>query len=236
MATTRTESIPLEGGEMSAHLSIPDPGTGPGILLIHEIGGVNGYIKEVADRLAGLGYVAMAPDVLWRVQPEFSVETFNQETLGQAMGVVGQLDGEQALADLGAALEHLRELPEVVGGVGVLGFCFGGTYAYLVAAEYEPDVAVSYYGSGVAGSIDRAEEIECPTLFHFGGQDPYLPADQVQTIRDAVVGMPHVEILVQPEGGHAFDNHASEMFHQPEAAAAAWTRTAAFLNEHLPSG
>ena len=121
----------------------------------------------------------------------------------------------------------------LVGGVGVLGFCFGGTYAYLVAAEYEPDVAISYYGSGVAGAIDRAEDIECPTLFHFGGQDPYLPVDQIETIRDAVVGMSHIEILVQPEGGHAFDNHASEMFHQPEAAAAAWTRTAAFLHEHL---
>lgn len=235
MATTRTETISLDGGEMTAHLAVPDPGTGPGVLLIQEIGGVNGYIREVADRLAGLGYVALAPDVFWRVQPDFTVENFTDEGLSRAMEIAGQVDPGQTLADLGAALEHLRELPEVVGGVGVLGFCFGGTFAFLVAAEYEPDVAVSYYGSGVAASIDRAEEIECPLLFHFGGDDPFLPNDDVECIRDAVLGMPHIEILVQPDGGHAFDNHASERYHVPSAAKAAWTRTSAFLREHLPT-
>lgn len=234
MPTTRTETVTLHDGEMSAHLAVPDAGTGPGVLLIQEIGGVNGYIKDVAERLADLGYVVLAPDVFWRVQPGFAVEVFNETTLGQAMGVVGRLDGEKVLADLGEALEALRELPEVIGGVGVVGFCFGGTYAFLMAAEYEPDVVVSYYGSGVAGAIDRADEIQCPVLFHFGGQDPYLPVADIEAIRAATSGLPHVDVLVQPDAGHAFDNHASEMFHDPVAAASAWTRTTAFLAEHLP--
>lgn len=233
MPTTRTETITLHDGEMGAHLAVPDAGTGPGILLIQEIGGVNAYIRDVAERLADLGYVVMAPDVFWRVQPGFAVDVFNETTLGQAMGVVGQVDGAVALADLGEALEALRELPEVLGPVGVVGFCFGGTYAYLLAAEYEPDAVVSYYGSGVAGEIGRVDQVECPLLFHFGGQDPYLPSDDVEAIRAAVAQRTDIEVLVQPDAGHAFDNHASEMFHDPDAAAAAWTRTVAFLAEHL---
>ncbi len=234
MPTTRTETITLHDGEMSAHLAVPDAGTGPGVLLIQEIGGVNGYVTDVATRLADLGYVTLAPDVFWRVQPGFTVDTFNETTLGQAMGVVSQLDGAAALADLGEALEALRELPEVIGGVGVVGFCFGGTYAFLMAAEYEPDCVVSYYGSGVASSIDRAADVECPMLMHFGGNDPYLPASDIEAIRSATTSMANIEIQVQADAGHAFDNHRSEMFHDADAASSAWTRTAAFLAEHLP--
>lgn len=234
MPTTRSESIPVHDGEMPAHLAVPDAGTGPGILLIQEIGGVNHYIKEVADRLAALGYVTLAPSVYFRIQPGFAIETFTEASLGEAMKVAGQYDAEQGLADLGAALEHLRELPEVIGGVGVVGFCFGGTQAFLMAAEYEPDAVVAYYGSGIAGAVDRATDIECPLLMHFGGEDPYLPVADIEKITEATSSMSNIEILVQPGAGHAFDNHASEMFHQPEAAAAAWTRTVAFLAEHVP--
>ncbi|MBK5223369.1 MAG: dienelactone hydrolase family protein [Acidimicrobiia bacterium] len=220
---------------MGAHLAVPDAGTGPGVLLLQEIGGVNGYIRDVAERLADLGYVTLAPDVFWRVQPGFAVERFTEETMGQAAAIVGQFDGEAGLADLGQALEHLRELPEVVGGVGVVGFCFGGTYTFLMAAEYEPDVAVAYYGSGIAGAIDRASDVECPLLVHFGGNDPFLPAADIEAITAATTSMSNIEILVQPDAGHAFDNHASEMFHDPAAAATAWTRTVAFLSMHLPN-
>lgn len=235
MVSTRTEHITArDGDQFDGHVALPASGSGPGILLIQEIGGVNGYIRAVAERLAELGYVVMAPDAFWRVQPSFTVEAFTDANLAACMEVAGQFDQDQGLADFGSALEHLRELPEVIGGVGVLGFCFGGTQAFLMAAEYDLDVAVSYYGSGVAASIDRAEDISCPLLFHFGGDDPFLPADDIETIRSATASMPNVEMLVQPDAGHAFDNHLSENFWNPDAAAQAWTRTAAFLAEHLP--
>jgi carboxymethylenebutenolidase len=236
MASTRTEQITARDGErFDGHVALPSSGSGPGILLIQEIGGVNSYIRAVAERLAELGYVVLAPDAFWRVEPNFTVEAFTETNLADCMKIAGQFDQEQGLADFGAALEHLRELPEVVGGVGAIGFCFGGTQAFLMAAEYDLDVAVSYYGSGVAASIDRAADVECPLLFHFGGSDPYLPADQVDAIRSATEAMPNIEILVQPDAGHAFDNHISENFWDPDAAAAAWTRTVAFLAEHLPA-
>ena len=235
MASTRTERITARDGEQfDGHVALPDSGTGPGMLLIQEIGGVNGYIRAVADRLADLGYVVLAPDAFFRVQPNFSVESFSEANMAEAMRVAGQFDPVQGLADFGSALEHLRELPEVNDGVGVLGFCFGGTVAFLMAAEYELDVAVSYYGSGVAESIDRARDIECPLLMHFGGQDPFLPMSDIDTIRSATSSQSNIEVLVQPDAGHAFDNHLSENFWDPEAAKQAWTRTAAFLAAHLP--
>ncbi|MFA5565134.1 MAG: dienelactone hydrolase family protein [Acidimicrobiia bacterium] len=233
MTTTREETIIVEGGEMKAHLAVPTSGTGPGVLLIQEIGGVNGYMEEVAGRLANLGYVALAPDVFWRVQPGFVVQEFSDETFPKAIEVSSQVDPALAVADLGMALEHLRELPETTGGVGVLGFCFGGTMAYLVGAEYEPDIVVSYYGSGVAGAIDRAADIVCPMLMHFGGKDPFLPMADIETIESGTSGMENVQIVVQPNAGHAFDNHASPVYYDQGAAQAAWEITAAFLSENL---
>ena len=235
MVSSRTERITArDGQEFDGHVALPDSGSGPGILLIQEVGGVNGYIRAVADRLADLGYVVLAPDAFWRVQPNFTVEAFTEANLGECMAVAGQFDQEQGLSDFGSALEHLRELPEVLGEVGVVGFCFGGTQAFLMAAEFDLDAAVSYYGSGVAASIDRAGDIECPLLFHFGGSDPFLPAEDIETIKDATSAMSNIEMLVQPDAGHAFDNHLSENFWDADAAAQAWTRTVGFLSEHLP--
>jgi len=236
MSWTRTERITArDGGTFSGHVALPASGMGPGLLLIQEIGGVNGYLEAVADRLADAGYVVLAPDAFWRVQPDFRVEVFTETTLRQCMGVAGQFDQEQGLADFGSALEHLRELPEVDGGVGVIGFCFGGTQAFLMAAEYDLDVAVSYYGSGVAGALDRVGDIECPLLFHFGGADPFIGPEALEAIKAATASMANIEMLVQPDAGHAFDNHASDRYWDPDAATAAWTRTIGFLAEHLPT-
>ena len=125
---------------------------------------------------------------------------------------------------------------EVTGGVGVLGFCLGGTLAYLVAAAASPDAAVSYYGSGVPGALDQADDITCPLLVHFGGDDPYIPREQIEAAREALASRPGVSFVVHEGAGHAFDNSLAPMFHQPEAAGAAWQHTADFLAEALPVG
>jgi carboxymethylenebutenolidase len=115
-----------------------------------------------------------------------------------------------------------------------MGFCLGGTLAWFVAAAGDPDVAVSYYGSGVAGGLDQAGTVTCPVIFHFGDSDPYLPNEQVDAIRASVGDRPDVEIHVQAGAGHAFDNHEAPTFWNEAAAAAAWERTVAFLQQHLP--
>jgi carboxymethylenebutenolidase len=237
MPSTRTETITApDGGRFEGHLVLPDTGRGPGLLLIQEIGGVNGYIRSVAEKLAGLGYVVLAPDCFWRVRPGYRLEEFTPDGLQEAMGIAGQFDGEQGLADLRAALDHLRGLDEVAGAVGTLGFCFGGTMSYLLGVHDDPAAVVSYYGSGVADAIDQLGSVRCPVLFHFGSDDPYLPAEDVERIRSAAAGRDDVEVVVHDGAGHAFDNDRSPMFWNADASAAAWERTRTFLAEHLPAG
>ena len=236
MTTTRTERITArDGGAFDGHLVLPDSGRGPGVIVLQEIFGVNSYLKEAGERLAGLGYVALLPDLYWRIEPGIALP-HDEESLQQAFGYMQRLDVDQAIDDAGAALDHLRGLPEVTGGVGVLGFCLGGRLAYHVAARSSPDVAVSYYGSGIADALDEADRIECPIIFHYGDADPFIPNEQVARIRETVGGRPVAEVHVHEGAGHAFDNHEAPQFHQPEAAAAAWDLTADFLRKNLPVG
>jgi carboxymethylenebutenolidase len=214
---------------------LPEAGSGPGIVVLQEIFGVGDYIKESAERLAGLGYVALAPDLYWRIEPGIAL-AHDEDGLGRAFETMQKLDQDLAVRDSIDALNTLRGLPEVSGGrAGVLGFCLGGTLAFRVAVQADPDVAVCYYGSGIAGMLDQGEQISCPVLFHFGGQDPYIPREQVDAVCAFAESHPGMECRIQEDAGHAFDNHDAPMFHQPEAAARAWEITREFLGRTFPT-
>lgn len=204
---------------------------GPGVLLVQEIFGVGEYMEAVAEDLVALGYVVAAPDMFWRIQPNWTTK-HNEEALPKGMSMVSQFDWEKGVADAKAALDVLKGMPEV-GKVGVLGFCFGGTLAYLLAAQAEVDSLVSFYGSGVPGALDQLDAIHAPVQFHFGGADPYIPREDVARVEQAVDGRENVEIHVQEDGGHAFHNRKAPMFYQPEPAARAWRLTEDFLRRTL---
>jgi carboxymethylenebutenolidase len=232
---TRSQAVTTDdGGRMEAHLALPERGRGPGLLLLQEIFGVNDYIRGRARTLAELGYVVLAPDLYWRIEPGVEIP-HTEEGLRRAFGYLQRLNESRAVADAGAALALLRDLPETGGRAGVIGFCMGGRLGYHVTAGFQPDAAVLYYGSGIADALDLAPRIRCPVLFHFGDADPYLPMQEVERIRAAFAGRDEVEIEVQPDAGHAFDNHLAPMFHQPRAAAAAWRLTVDFLRRRLPA-
>jgi carboxymethylenebutenolidase len=233
MSTKRTEQVAVDGGRFDLHLWVPEAGSGPGLLLIQEIFGVGPYVRAVAERLAGLGYVVAAPDVFWRIERNWEAN-HDQAGLEASLAMVQKVDFPLAVADCAASLHHLEGLAEVSGGVGVIGFCFGGTIAFLLAAAAEPACCVSYYGSGVPGLLDQLDNVDCPVLLHFGELDSYIPADQVAAVADAVAGRANVALNLE-QGGHAFDNHESELFYDEAAAKAAWAKTTAFLEEQLPT-
>jgi carboxymethylenebutenolidase len=116
----------------------------------------------------------------------------------------------------------------------VFGFCLGGSVAFFAAARFEPDFAVSYYGSAVPDAVGMANDITCPILFHFGGADSYIPREAVDRARRALETRDNVEFHVHEGAGHAFDNRAP-MFHNAEAAAAAWRLTTDFLTRRIPA-
>jgi carboxymethylenebutenolidase len=234
--STRTEQVETGDGAMGAHVALPASGSGPGIVLIHEIFGVNAYVRDCAQRLAQAGYVALAPDLFWRTQPGLDLPN---DDAGMKLGFAAaqELDREKAVGDLVVALAALRELPEVSDGrAGVLGFCLGGSMAWRVAAAGDPDVAVAYYGSAIPGELHLGDQVTCPVLMHWGGADAFIPREAIDAVAAMAAERDDIECHVHEGAGHAFDNHHSEKFHVPEARAAAWERTAAFLARELPVG
>lgn len=230
MTTPSDVRIQVEGGAMPAHLAVPDGGTGPGVVLFQELLGVNDYVRDVAARLADAGFVTLAPVLYWRLDGK--IEFNREEEFGDAFGLLPRFDAVAAMADAGAALAWLRDRPEVAGGVGGVGFCMGGGLVYEFAATADPACIVSYYGPQVIGALDRAGDIGCPALFHFGRTDAMVPAGGADLVRDAFAGRDDVEVR-EYDAGHAFDNHHAPSMHDPAAAADAWQHTLAFLRRHL---
>lgn len=200
------------------------------VLLIQEIFGVGPYITAVAERLAAAGCQVGAPDVFWRFAPNWASD-HTEAGLGASIEKVGQLDFPQAISDCVAALDSLAGLAAGAKSPAVMGFCLGGTLAWAVAAAGEPSCCVSYYGSGVPGMLGMIDQVTCPTLFHFGNTDAYIPNDGVDAVAAAISGRDGFFLNVE-DAGHAFDNHESEMFWNADAAKSAWAKTMSFLTEH----
>jgi carboxymethylenebutenolidase len=230
----RTDSVVTQDGNFDLFTWIPDSGSGPGLLLIQEIYGVSDYIRAVADDLAGLGYVVGAPDMFWRLKPGHAAR-HDEAGLKESLGLAAQFDFARGIADAQAAFATLAATPEVEGTPGVIGFCFGGSVAFVLAAQANPAAVLSFYGSAVPDQVGLLDQISCPLQFHFGGSDPYIPREKVRVVEEAAAGRPNVEMWVEEEAGHAFHNRVAPMFYQPEPAARAWQRAEDFLRRHLPA-
>lgn len=241
--STRIEKISTDGGTFDAHLTLPETGSGPGVLLFQEIFGVNEFLKSKAADLAAEGFVVLCPDVFWRVQPNVELP-HDEAALQQAFRIMQRyaedVPHDQKVADLLAALDHLRSLPEVdtSTGVATMGYCLGGWLAFETAGQApgKVDACVSYYGSAVPGRLDDlAGKVTCPILFHFGGADPFIPQDQVDAVKSAFSDRSDVEVHVYAGAGHAFENFLAPQFSDPEAATESWPRTTGFLKRTLSS-
>jgi carboxymethylenebutenolidase len=228
----RTESVDVSGGSFDLMMTVPGQVPAPGLVLVQEIFGVGDYIEAVAADLAGLGYLVAAPDLFWRLKPRHRAG-HDQAGLAESLELAGQFDLAQGVADTVAALRTLAGLPECDGRAGLLGFCLGGSIAFMAAAQADPAAAVSYYGSAVPDQLAALGQISCPLQFEFGGNDPYLQRDKVREVEAAAAGHPNVELHVEEDAGHAFHNRVAPMFYQPEPAARAWQRTEDFLRRHL---
>ena len=234
-APTRTTRVELDGGAMDLHLWLPQSGDGgdvPGLVLCHEIFGVGDYIRDRAAALVAEGYAVAAPDLFWRFSPGWAA-SHDAEGLAASMQQGQQLDRERAVEDCVASLDALAAMEEVE-RPGVIGFCLGGTLAFATAIAADPAVCVSYYGSGVGELVGRIDEVRCPTLFHFGAEDEYMPDGTPEAIAAAIEDR-HGFVVNVERAGHAFDNHRAPMFHDESAAGAAWAKTVAFLRTHLPA-
>jgi len=223
--------LPSYDGEVDAYLALPDGKTGSGMVLLHEALGVTDYMRRVADRLAELGYLTVAPDLFWRIERRVDL-AHDESGMTRALELIGRFDPDAGVRDVDAALSYLRSRPDVTGPVGVIGFCFGGGLAYGAACELDPACVVAYYGVGVELLAERIDEVTCPALLHFGTDDVFITPDALERLQAAAGVKPNIEIDVYEGAGHAFDNPHAD-WHDRDAADRAWDRTAAFLAVHL---
>jgi carboxymethylenebutenolidase len=224
-----------DGGTFAAFCALPEAGSGPGVLVFQEIFGINDNMRDLATRLAEQGYVALVPDMFWRIEPRF--ERKDESGIGDAFAIVQQFDAATGIADIAATHAHLVAMDECTGKVGAVGFCLGGGLTFACAAHsrvdgHGPDAAVSYYGSPVNDMLGDVDAIECPIMFHYGESDPFIPIDKVDEVEQAVGGRPGVEFHRYP-AGHAFSNADAPSMYDQESSVLAWSRTLDFFRQHL---
>jgi carboxymethylenebutenolidase len=214
--TSRTQCI---GG----YLAQPQGRPKGGVVVIQEIYGVTQHIRDVADRLAEAGYTAIAPAFFDHLEAWLELD---YDDVGSARGktLVAELGLERPLEDVASAAEAIASS----GKVGTVGFCWGGTVALLSAMQLGLP-SVSYYGARNLSQLGR--EPKAPVMFHFGENDPSIPAEAVERHREA---LPDMDTFTYPGAGHAFNRDVAGDKHYHEAGAKlAWERTLAFLDRHV---
>lgn len=230
----REISIPAsDGGEFSAYRAEPDGGGGPGIVIIQEIFGVNEVMRRFTDWFAERGFVAVAPDLFWRQEPDVRIDQSTDPASGawdKAFALARGFDQDLGVTDVAATLEALRADQRGSGKVAAVGYCMGGCLAFLAATRTKADAAVSYFGVGMQDHLD--ESVRCPLMVHIGTADEHLPTEVRDRIRAALDPNPRAHFFEYAGAGHAFTRKGAPGFHAA-AAKQANTRTLEFLNVHL---
>jgi carboxymethylenebutenolidase len=220
-----------DGGQFSAYLAMPKAGKGAGIVVIQEIFGVNPWIRQIADRYAAAGYVAMAPDLFWRIQPGIQL-TDKGDDFQKALGLMQKMDQNKAIDDIQATVDALRANPACTGKVGAVGYCLGGRLAYMTAARTNVDASVGYYGVMIDQLLGEARNIKKPLMLHVAEKDSFVPPPVQQKMHDGLKGNRNVTLHDYAGQEHAFARDGGDHFNQ-QAATVANDRTTAFFKQNL---
>ena len=226
---SRSEQISAGNQQrFSAYVSVPDAPNGHAVIVLHEIFGITAPVREVADRYASEGYLAIAPDLFWRIEPGLSL-SHSKEDMQRAFAVLAQFDEDLGIADIGCAIDHAKAQPGIDGGVAVVGMCLGGKLAYLASSRLPVDASVAFYGVGIEKNLEDAGQVAAPLLMFFGGLDKYAPPPVRQQIKAATAGNSKVKIRVYESANHGFYTRG-----EPEVIRSAHAEATAFLRRHLP--
>lgn len=203
-------SINVADGSFDAYVAKPASGEGPAIIVIQEIFGVNPWIREVADRYAAQGYIAVAPDLFWRIRPGIELNDRDPGELQQAFDLFGQFDVAKGVEDIQATIDAARVMS--TGKVGAVGFCMGGLLAYLTACRTDADAISSYYGVAIDNFLGEAANIKKPTLVHIAGEDKFVSKEAQDKINKGLSGHPTITLHNYAGQEHAFARDRGEHY------------------------
>ncbi|WP_245813726.1 dienelactone hydrolase family protein [Rhodococcus marinonascens] len=219
------------GESFTAYLTVPAQGSGPGLVLLQEIFGINDYMRDMADRYAEEGYVVLVPDLFWRSGARHELG-YDEEGFARGLALRDELSEDLVVEDIGDTVRALRARGDHAGGVGAIGYCLGGLLAYLSALRLDIDCAVSYYGVGVQDHLGEAGSLTVPMVFHLAELDRYCPDAARNEIKAAFEGNDVVRIYDYPGVDHAFATHGRDVY-DPLAAGLAYSRTLAVLRDTI---
>jgi len=221
MGTTTTLTAE-DGHKLAAYQAVPDGPVKGRLVVVQEAFGLNGHIRDICDRFADEGYAAIAPAMYDRDEPGIELG-YSEEDIQQARVIMARIPWDAAMLDVQAAYDFLAGK----GPIGITGFCWGGSVAWLAACQLDFACAVPYYGGRIIDFV--AENPDCPTMCHFGELDPTIPMDDVNEI---VAYHPSITVHTYPNAGHGFHCDQRDHYHE-ESAKLAWTRTLTFFERHL---
>jgi carboxymethylenebutenolidase len=231
MATISIDT--LEGdGSFSAYAAQPEGNPRGAIVVIQEIFGVNEGIRRKCDGWAAKGYLAVAPDLFWRLEPGVELDPDVEDEFKRALDLMGRFDQDQGVKDIEATIRAARERLGQGGKVGVVGYCLGGRLAYMAAARTDADASVGYYAVGLPNILHEKNAIARPLLLHIAGADHFVPPEQQQAMHEGLDDHPRVTLYDYPGEDHGF---AAEMGKRrsEHAARLADERTQGFFAEHI---
>jgi carboxymethylenebutenolidase len=225
-------SIKVPDGSFSAHLARPAAARAPAVVAIQEIFGINAVMREVCDQLAAQGYLAICPDLFWRLEPGVELTDQTQAEWDKALDLMGRFDVDAGVEDIRAAIDQVRRDGACTGKVGAVGYCLGGRLAYLAATRTDSDASVGYYGVGIENYLGEAERLANPLMLHIAEEDAFVPKEAQTAIIAALKDHPQVTIHTYPGRDHAFARPGGAHYDAADAARANG-RTLQFFKQHL---
>lgn len=224
--------IITSGGSFSAYIARPQATAAPAVVVIQEIFGVNAVMREITDGLAEQGYLAICPDLFWRLEPGVDITDRSEAEWKKALALMNAFDVDKGVEDIAATLAAIRNDPQSSGRAGAVGFCLGGLLAFLTATRTDADASVSYYGVGIENRLGEADKITRPLLLHIAEEDQFVPKEAQARIINRLTDHSQVEIFTYPGRDHAFARPGGAAY-DATAAALAGQRTLNFFKKNM---
>ena len=224
-------TIKTRDGEFGAYVAKPQgEGPWPAVVAIQEIFGVNAVMREVCDRLAGEGFLAVAPDLFWRLEPGIELTDQTKAEWDEALAFMNRFDIDKGVEDIQATIDQIRDSGQSTGKVGAVGYCLGGHLAFLVATRTNADASVGYYGVNLQARL--GETIRAPLMLHIAELDGFSTPEARDQVVAALKDNPLVTLHVYAGRDHAFARPGGQHYDRDDAELAN-RRTAEFLRARL---
>ncbi len=230
---SETVSISTLSGDDSfnAYLAAPRGEAKSAIVVIQEIFGVNEGIRQKCDSLADLGYLAIAPDLFWRLTPGVELNPDNEPNFQTALDLMGKFNQDAGIRDIEATIKHVRPMTSS-GKVGAVGYCLGGRLAYMTAARTDVNATVGYYAVGLDDLLHEHNAISHPLMLHIASDDGFVNAETQAKMHEVLDRDPKITLYDYEGQDHGFATEFGKRRNE-EAATLADSRTAEFFAEHL---